>query len=207
MAGSGALAHPSLGALPPEAGAAQRAVAAPTHSAPAQAGATCRPRWQGCYLHALARARVRALSAAHLVRRQVEKTKPVVPLAADMRWAGERRALRCRDVAKSLRQPIAVCVGKLADRPVRERKLRVVHLQRELHARAHAVDLVWPACVYTCGRGAISWCHQASWHTWQYPMRGSIQCVAVSNARLWSYETIGVSRRAVRARYRHTRLH
>ena len=45
------------------------------------------------------------------------------------------------------------------------------------------------------------------WHTWQYPMRGSIQCVAVSNARLWSYETIGVSRRAVRARYRHTRLH
>ena len=99
-------------------------------------------------LHALARARVRALSAAHLVRRQVEKTKPVVPLAADMRWAGERRALRCRDVAKSLRQPIAVCVGKLADRPVRERKLRVVHLQRELHACAHAVDLVWPACAH-----------------------------------------------------------
>ena len=74
-------------------------------------------------MHALARACVRALSAAHLVRGQVEKTKPPEPLAADMRWAGERRALRCRDVAKSLRQPIAVCVGKLADGRVRERQL------------------------------------------------------------------------------------
>lgn len=71
----------------------------------------------------LARACVRALSAVHLVRRHVKKTKPIERLAADMRWAGERRALRCRDLAKALRQPIAVCVGKLADGRVGERKL------------------------------------------------------------------------------------
>ena len=194
MAGSGALAHPSLGALPPEAGAAQRAVAAPTHSAPAQAGATCRPRWQGCYLHALARARVRALSAAHLVRRQVEKTKPVVPLAADMRWAGERRALRCRDVAKSLRQPIAVCVW------ANWRTDRFGSASFELYtcsvSSTHARTLLTSSGQPAYTRAAAE---QLVGVTKRVGTRGSIQCVAVSDARLCSYARavelrIGVSR-------------